>query len=277
MQSFPPQRLRLRSRNSQLGIALGPILFIIAIIAILAGVIAAGSGGFNANTATESAKAMAEVVVNSCGAYQDALNLMLHNGCDVTALDYTPSGGGWPAGSTWNTADYTSGNGTNQAGNGQCALFDPRGGGMIFKKLPAAALAATTTGAYTSADPTGNVDAFAGYPFFMGHTCINNTGTCGTSTANATLSFYLDYISYPVCQQINKILSITWDPNTDYLVIATSYYWGLFNNQALISNNSNVQAATFMNHPTVSQGCARDLSSTSGTAAYAFMCPVMIR
>ena len=48
--------MELRTLNNQDGIALGPILFIIAILAILAAAIAAGNGGFNANTTTDSAK-----------------------------------------------------------------------------------------------------------------------------------------------------------------------------------------------------------------------------
>jgi len=70
----------------------------------------------------------------------------MNNSCDITALDYTPNGGGWPANTTWHTGDWTGGNGTNQAGNGQCALFDPRGGGMQFKPLPGAALTSPRLG-----------------------------------------------------------------------------------------------------------------------------------
>ena len=47
--------------NTQDGIALGPILFIIAILAVIAAAIAAGAGSFNANTGTESVKATARV------------------------------------------------------------------------------------------------------------------------------------------------------------------------------------------------------------------------
>jgi hypothetical protein len=121
---------------------------------------------------------MAETVITSCDDYTRALQYMvMHNGCDETKLDWTPNGRGWPIGSTWNNADYTGGNGTNQAGNGQCAMFDPRGGNMQFKPLPAAALATPKTGAYTSGPGTQqdggvNEDAFAGYPVFRGDTCI---------------------------------------------------------------------------------------------------------
>ena len=48
-----------RTLNNQDGIALGPILFIIAILAIIAAAIAAANGGFTANTTTESDKSKA--------------------------------------------------------------------------------------------------------------------------------------------------------------------------------------------------------------------------
>ena len=45
------------------GIAIGPILFIIAILAILAAAIAAGSGSFTAGTTTESSKTQASALI----------------------------------------------------------------------------------------------------------------------------------------------------------------------------------------------------------------------
>ena len=102
--------MKQRTLNNQDGIALGPILFIIAILAILAAAIAAGSGSFTANTNTESAKAMAETIINSCDDYQrDVQIVMLQNECDATTLDWTPNGGGYPTGvTTWNSADCTT-------------------------------------------------------------------------------------------------------------------------------------------------------------------------
>jgi hypothetical protein len=61
MRYSPTPGLGPRRLHSEAGIALGPILFIIAVLAIIAGAIAAGAGGFTANTNTESANAMAEV------------------------------------------------------------------------------------------------------------------------------------------------------------------------------------------------------------------------
>jgi hypothetical protein len=49
--------------SSNAGIAIGPILFIVAILAILAAAIAAGSGSFTANTNSESDRAKAEAII----------------------------------------------------------------------------------------------------------------------------------------------------------------------------------------------------------------------
>jgi uncharacterized membrane protein len=53
-----------RRFHHQSGIALGTIIFIIAVIALLAAVIAAGSGGFNASSSAENTKLAAETIIN---------------------------------------------------------------------------------------------------------------------------------------------------------------------------------------------------------------------
>jgi len=272
--------MTLRINNNQRGIALGPILFIVAIIAILAAVISAGIGGFNSSTSTESAKAMAESLVTLCDDYQRAVQMMtIQNGCDPTALDWTPPS--WPTGSTWNSGDFSTG-GTNRAGNGQCAFFDPRGGGMVFKQVAVAALASKTTGAYTSGytnDGGANEDAFAGYPFFMTSICINGLGTCpsGSSLANASLVMYVTYISYPVCQQINKTLSISLDPNSINASPPSQYLYGPF---AGIRVRSGTDPGNYVAGGGLSghaEACGYDWNSNGNNSAYVYYCAIMIR
>lgn len=45
------------------GIAIGPILFVIAILAVLVGAISSGSGGFGSDTSVERARANAAAIV----------------------------------------------------------------------------------------------------------------------------------------------------------------------------------------------------------------------
>ena len=277
--------------NDKSGIALGPILFILAILAILAAVIAAGSGGFSTNANSESAKAMAEVVIQSCHAYNDALQIMLHNGCDETKLDYTPNGGLWPTGTTaWQHGDFTGGNGTNQAGNGQCAFHDPRGGGMIYKPLPPAALMSTPTGAYTTnfGASAATMDAYAGFPLFLGNRCITTFGLCSQTasatgaTFNAALILEYPYLNYAVCKQINTLLGINIDPN------ATENEFGpetqsIFANYNLESIGTSMRALKIFFYGgagTASQyteGCAYDAYANTATSSYLYSCALMIR
>lgn len=57
------QLIETRRLDPQAGIAIGPILFIVAILGILAAAIAAGSGSFTANTTTESARTKASALI----------------------------------------------------------------------------------------------------------------------------------------------------------------------------------------------------------------------
>jgi hypothetical protein len=90
------------------GIALGPILFIIAILAILAAAIAAGSGSFNASTASEGNKTKASAII------QIGDNLKV--GMDRLTMENSIAPTTWviSAGNTQNSTD----------------LFSPIGGGI---------------------------------------------------------------------------------------------------------------------------------------------------
>jgi hypothetical protein len=272
------------------GIALGPILFIIAILALLAAAIAAGSGSFNASISTENAKAMAEVAINQCGAFQDAMNLLLGNGCDPTAIDYTAPGN--PSGSTWNATngDLTGSSGTNRAGNGTCALFDPRGGGLVWKPLPSAALVPSPSGAYSALGTMGtNVDAFAGYPILNGNYCINAAGLCtpnnNSSTSNGAILYLIPYVNSATCAQIDKILAITFNSATASVVYNNTYTYSLPGGAGVRSVGAYVTPIGFtypglggaVVSPAVTEGCALDQGSNSSNSANAFLCTVLIR
>jgi hypothetical protein len=90
------------------GIALGPILFIIAILAILAAAIAAGSGSFNASTAADGNKAKASAVI------QIGDNMKV--GMDRLTMENGVAYNGWTI-----SPLYTSNN---------VDLFSPIGGGI---------------------------------------------------------------------------------------------------------------------------------------------------
>lgn len=98
------------------GIAIGPILFIIAILAILAAAIAAGSGSFTAGTSQESSRTKASALI------QIGENLKV--GMDRMMMENGVSYGAY----TVNSANTTNNN----------DLFSPTGGGIT---VPSDALA----------------------------------------------------------------------------------------------------------------------------------------
>lgn len=74
------------------GIALGPILFIIAILAILAAAIAAGSGSFNASTNTEGNKAKASALIQIGDNLKVGMDrLTMENGISYNGWTTSPS------------------------------------------------------------------------------------------------------------------------------------------------------------------------------------------
>ncbi|MDR3424735.1 MAG: hypothetical protein P4M13_06610 [Alphaproteobacteria bacterium] len=93
--------------DSNAGIAIGPILFIIAILAILAAAIAAGSGSFTAGTGTESNRTKSTALIQigenlkigmdritmASGMDPTTVNTLVTDTTDANAL-FSPAGGG---------------------------------------------------------------------------------------------------------------------------------------------------------------------------------------
>jgi hypothetical protein len=79
--------------SPQRGIALGPILFIIAILAILAGAIAAGNSGFSGSTSKENAKIMASTILQQSEAVSNCVQVVRSNGYNDTQISFqVPAG-----------------------------------------------------------------------------------------------------------------------------------------------------------------------------------------
>ena len=103
---------------SNAGIAIGPILFIIAILAILAAAIAAGSGSFTAGTTTESSRTKASALIQIGETLKVGMDrVTMENGVDLSSVVINAS------------------NSTNNVD-----LFSPTGGGIT---PPSTSLAAT--------------------------------------------------------------------------------------------------------------------------------------
>jgi hypothetical protein len=108
------QQLENGRLGQEAGIAIGPILFIIAILGILAAAIAAGSGGFTASTTSESAKTQASALI------QIGENLKIGMDRIVMEGGLAPTGTASNSVVAFNTSDSTNSN----------SLFSPAGGGI---------------------------------------------------------------------------------------------------------------------------------------------------
>ena len=107
-------------QTHQRGIAIGPILFIVAILAVLASAIAAGSGSFNSDTSTVKAKAQATAILEYADEVKFAVDRVLGKGCTDTQISFeNPIVSG-----------YVN---PNAPADKSCHVFDVNGGGIVWK------------------------------------------------------------------------------------------------------------------------------------------------
>jgi hypothetical protein len=106
------------------GIAIGPILFVVAILAVLVGAIAAGSGGFGSSTADEAARVRASTIIQQAVTIKAAFDRIVVNGTDP--LDVVVAETGFTATSL-------------------AALYGTAGGGITIQNPPREAVAANAT------------------------------------------------------------------------------------------------------------------------------------
>ena len=184
-------RMKLPINTHQRGIALGPILFIIAVLAILAAAIAAGSGGFSASTSTESAKVIAQTIIQQADQIANGVErVYVGNACSLSQITFSnPTATGYNGG----TDPYAN---ANAPSDGSCNVFLPKGGGVLFPSIQSAAL-----------DPccyeSGTTNEY-GYPVFTG---AYNWGQGTQTTGNLVVLF--PNLSLAVCRQINYLLKLT--------------------------------------------------------------------
>ena len=113
----------------QSGITIAPILFIVAVLAILAAAIAAGSGSFTGGTSTESATTKAAAIRNYADLVASATQrVIIENQCDPTQVRFSNPIATQEAGSDI----YAN---PNSPANGSCNVFGI-GGGNITSQAP---------------------------------------------------------------------------------------------------------------------------------------------
>lgn len=119
-----------RNFHQNAGIAIGPILFVIAILAVLVGALAAGSGGFGSSTADDAKRVQATTLIQQGTTIKSAMDRLLVQGFDTTSIIVSP---------------------TFTTGNAEGALFAPAGGGLTPQVPPANIIAASAAWGYVPA------------------------------------------------------------------------------------------------------------------------------
>lgn len=101
--------------DSNAGIAIGPILFVVAILAVLVGALAAGSGSFSSSTTEDANRVNATTLIQQGTSIKSGMDRLLVNGYDASSIIVSPTF-------------------SNEAA--EYALFAPNGGGLTPQVPP---------------------------------------------------------------------------------------------------------------------------------------------
>ncbi len=172
-----------RTLNNQDGIALGPILFIIAILAILAAAIAAGGGSFNANTTTESIKAQAGTLIQIGDTLRSGMDNLVSNGIDPASVVFDPT-----------------------VTTGTVSLFSPQGGAIGVPSETALCSSCFVTSGGTNRWPFYTFHWFLQWGTFAGF---------GTGVGNTYIVFAP--VSAAVCTEVNQLANNQSTPSSTNL------------------------------------------------------------
>jgi type II secretory pathway pseudopilin PulG len=205
-------------RNThQRGIAIGPILFVVAILAVLASAIAAGSGSFNSDISAISAKAQASAILEYANEVKFAVDRVLAKGCTDTEISFQPESG--PNNYYYDNPFAPS--------DKSCHVFDSNGGGITVKHPPEGTNKVDDL--FIHQYPLGFISYFIG-----GYAAIPNLGT-----SNNELVLYLPIKSIDLCESINNILGIS-------SIIGSTLYWC---GQCMPSFGSHTPLYTLFSYP----------------------------
>ncbi len=146
-----------------------------AILAVLASAIAAGSGAFNSDTSAISAKAQATAILGYAYEVKLGVDRVLGHGCKDTDISFeNPVVGG-----------YIN---PNSPSDKSCHVFDINGGGIIWRNPPV------------------NVSGYGEYFYSGAHGLVGTSSPVGGPNPTQELVLILPNIPKNVCQEINQII-----------------------------------------------------------------------
>jgi hypothetical protein len=184
--------------HHQAGIALGAVIFLIAMLAILAAVIAVGSRGFTDNMVNESASSAANVIITYGQTTEDAISyVQAVNSCIPTQINFYSAS----AISPYNNTNYQN---TNAPSNGSCDVFSMSGGKLTPPNFNPSWFAPCCNDGVASYE--------YGYPHFFGMGWWKLGTAQGASfpipAANAQLGMFVGSLTLSVCSAINTRLGL---------------------------------------------------------------------
>ena len=235
-----------RTGNRQSGIAIGPILFVVAILAALASAIATGSGAFNSDTSAVSAKAMASSILEYTQDIQLGVDRLIAKGCSDTQLNF-----GAPIVVYGDSVNNTLKN-PNAPLDKSCDVFSVEGGGIVFK-LPAPSM--NDTNSNTIVDSRRVIDWWPRgvIPYsFTGSISIENFGT-----EERDLILILPIKQQSLCEELNRLLGVqTIQTVIVYWMGGGSIYFGGYYDTV-----GNPYPAYYHGYPAgIRSGCAKTYS-----------------
>ena len=155
--------------NNQRGIVIGPILAVVAILAVLASAIAAGSGIFSASISSDRERIIATIIIEQATEIANAVNIVSANGCEDNQINFSYS-------------YYGGQNNSNAPTDGSCAVFNISGGRLSSAPIPPKEL---------------------GLHYWRYRT---GPGANGIGTSAPDIWLRLEYIDVSICRSVNRAM-----------------------------------------------------------------------
>ncbi len=162
--------------NCFAGIAVAPILFIVALLSVLVAAISSGSGGFTSNTGNERTRIATTQILNTAHTIKQAVDRVRGHGCADNQISFENSV----------VSGYTNTN-SPIASSPECHVFQPQGGGVTWPMRPPS-LSLT-------ASPQSNW-----------YIQVVDNGASLVSPVAGDIILYLSFRELDVCLEINRIL-----------------------------------------------------------------------
>ena len=176
--------------NNQRGIVIGPILFIVAILAVLASAIAAGAGAFNGDISAVKAKAQASAILEYAESVKMGVDRVLGKGCTDTQVSFeNPIVSGYEN--------------PNAPSDKSCHVFDQNGGGIVWKNAPEEVYFDNGYGQWKIVTGTANSFRYLGT---QEHDLFLVLGGTISHANSGVVAKGKNLLS--VCKEINKMLGI---------------------------------------------------------------------